>query len=111
MCVWMSNVVCTLNQMERDCGIMHGAPEFLRDRLLKSAAPFKAPFCASCGYLAQHVHDENFGASIVGKLPYCKLCKTNDVRIVEIPYAYKLLIQELEAVGIKMRHRVKKADV
>lgn len=91
-------------EMERDCGIAHGASALLSDRLVRSSAPARVPICRKCGCLGEHAHDEMFGASIVGKEPYCRACDSHDVALAIVPYPYKLLLQELYAVGIAVRH-------
>jgi DNA-directed RNA polymerase II subunit RPB2 len=94
-------------EMERDCGIAHGAAKFVHNRLVRSSAPCIAPVCGKCGLLAEHAHDPAFGASVVGKRPYCRSCDTHEgVQLVEIPFAMKLLTQELNAVSIAMRYEL-----
>ncbi|GAQ80930.1 DNA-directed RNA polymerase II subunit 2 [Klebsormidium nitens] len=76
-------------EMERDRAIAHGAARFLKERMMDQSDACRAHLCARCGLLA----------SARG----CPGCATSAVVQVEIPYACKLLFQELMAMGIAPR--------
>ncbi|KAG5860186.1 DNA-directed RNA polymerase subunit B [Encephalitozoon hellem] len=83
-------------EMERDCIISHGASAFLKERLMDVSDAYSCYVCNLCGLLAM-------GGSKVNE---CKGCNnTTNVSIVEIPYAFKLLIQELMGMNIAPRIR------
>ncbi|AFM99119.1 DNA-directed RNA polymerase subunit B [Encephalitozoon hellem ATCC 50504] len=83
-------------EMERDCIISHGASAFLKERLMDVSDAYSCYVCNICGLLAM-------GGSKVNE---CKGCSnTTNVSIVEIPYAFKLLIQELMGMNIAPRIR------
>ena len=90
-------------EMERDAGVAHGASEFVADRLIHSTDPFEVPVCKQCGCMAEAAHDPAFGVTVVGTSAYCRACDTHDVVTVNLPYASKLVLQELYAVGIAIR--------
>ena len=91
--------------MERDCIISHGAANVLMERLFEQSDPFVATVCSKCGMLALPVADQTL---LRHKKAYCKICKTGDtVRDVRMPYAFKLLMQELNAMNIAARLRLK----
>lgn len=75
--------------MERDSLIVHGVSRFLRERLFDQSDPYKITVCRKC-------------RNVATTKTYCKACKTTDVVEVLIPYAAKLLFQELNALGIKI---------
>jgi DNA-directed RNA polymerase II subunit RPB2 len=83
-------------EMERDCMIAHGATEFLKEIMMEKSDNFQAFVCKSCGLLGQ----VNPKAGIFK----CSSCEgTTDFAQVRIPYAYKLLLQELESMAICSR--------
>ncbi len=93
-------------EMERDCMISHGAANFLRDKMFIDSDKFKMYICSLCGLMAiANKKKDSY---------YCKVCKTdntkniNSIVKIDIPYATKLLFQELMAMGIAPRIKVNK---
>lgn len=83
-------------EMERDCIISHGASAFLKERLMDVSDAYSCYVCDFCGLIAM-------GGS---KLNECKGCSNStNISMVEIPYAFKLLLQELMAMNIAPRIR------
>jgi DNA-directed RNA polymerase II subunit RPB2 len=92
-------------EMERDCIISHGAANVLSERLFEQSDPFIATVCCKCGLLAQPIADKTL---LRQKKPFCKVCNsTESVHDVRMPYAFKLLVQELMAMNITARLRLK----
>lgn len=88
-------------EMERDCVISHGAAEFLRDRLLDNSDPSILTLCGKCGLLAQPAADSTH---VRHKEAYCKNCgEGTSVRDMRSPFAFRLLLQELQAMSIAVR--------
>ena len=86
-----------IGEMERDCIISHGCTAVLRDRLCLSSDKYEMPVCAKCGLIAIANDDKT----------ECKRCKSvTNVYRVQIPYACKLLFQELMACCIVPRIRL-----
>lgn len=80
--------------MERDCLIGHGASSLLIERLLFSSDAYNVEICQSCGIV-------NCWQG------YCGYCKSRkDVVEVTMPYACKLLFQEMMAMNIVPRLHV-----
>lgn len=82
-----------VGEMETWCGISHGASNFIIDRLVNNSDSYEMYVCDDCGNTAI--------ASIKNKKFECKRCQQNTrVSKIKIPYAFKLLQQELMAAGI-----------
>ncbi|KAF3000817.1 DNA-directed RNA polymerase III core subunit ret1 [Curvularia kusanoi] len=78
-----------LGEMERDCLIAYGASQLLLERLMISSDAHDVDVCEKCGQM--------------GYSGYCKLCESEKaVRRITMPYAAKLLIQELGSMNVKV---------
>jgi len=83
-------------EMERDCMVSHGAARFTRGRLYDASDKFQIHVCKKCGMTAAynnklHVH-------------LYKMCDNRtDFAYVELPYACKLLFQELLSMNVAPR--------
>jgi len=83
-------------EMERDCIIAHGASYFLKERLLDVSDKYGVYICKLCGLIAT--------ANPINKLYECKKCNNyGDFAKCYIPYACKLLFQELQTMSIYPR--------
>jgi DNA-directed RNA polymerase II subunit RPB2 len=91
-------------EMERDCIISHGSTAVLRERLFEQSDPFCTAVCANCGMLAQV---PALGMQVRNAETYCRNCKTGaHVNMVRMPYAFKLLVQEMMAMNVVPRLRI-----
>ena len=90
-------------EMERDVGIAHGAAFLLREKLLEASDKYTVYVCNICGLFANKMPKKD--------VYHCQSCK-NSTRIskVILPYAFKLLIQELMSVQILPRLKVKEDE-
>lgn len=79
-----------LGEMERDCLIAYGASQLLLERLMISSDRHECEVCETCGGM--------------GYLGWCGYCETGDgVRQMTMPYAAKLLVQELASMGVGVK--------
>jgi DNA-directed RNA polymerase II subunit RPB2 len=76
-------------EMERDCMIAHGASRFLKERLFDCSDPYQIIVCDQCGMITTSPDE-------------CSACRKDKVTTCNMPYAAKLLVQELMAMGIKV---------
>lgn len=82
-----------LGEMERDCFLSHGIIHFLKERFFDVSDKYLMYICKKCNLPAIYNVPEN--------LFICKYCDNqNSFAKVRIPYATKLLLQELMACGI-----------
>ena len=83
-------------EMERDCVVAHGMAEFTKERLMECSDSFSCYSCGSCGLLAVAHPEQNIWS--------CRGCgNTTNFAHIHVPYATKLLLQELETMNIGSR--------
>lgn len=83
--------------MEKDCTFAHGAVNLIIDRMMDQSDPFKVAYCRKCGLEALDIRRKDV------RFRSCGVCNTDDVAVVRIPYATKLLIQECRGMNIAIR--------
>lgn len=85
-----------LGEMERDCLIAYGASMLIFERLLLSSDPYQVQVCTKCGLLGYYNHKL--------KISFCSMCKNGEnMAKMRMPYACKLLFQELQAMNVVPR--------
>jgi DNA-directed RNA polymerase II subunit RPB2 len=83
-------------EMERDCMCSHGASRFTKGRIYDASDAFSVHVCKKCGMIASY-NDEKH-------IHLCKMCENRtDFDYVELPYACKLMFQELMTMNIAPR--------
>ncbi|SDG10357.1 DNA-directed RNA polymerase subunit B [Halorientalis regularis] len=85
-----------IGEMERDVFIGHGAAMTLKERLLDESDREWIYVCAECGMTAVE--------NVEQRRVYCPNCEEEtDIHEVEMSYAFKLLLDEMKALGIAPR--------
>lgn len=92
------NGALRLGEMERDVLLAHGSANFIQDRLLFNSDHYRVHVCDLCGMIAQSdLKKQEFLCKC--EYPYNR----TKISQVHMPYAMKLLIQELQALMIAPR--------
>ena len=87
-----------LGEMEKDCFVAHGASLLLKERFDSDRTVLY--ICEQCGMLAVYDAYKN--------RKFCPRCGGNvEINPIELSYAFKLLLDELRALGISPRLKLK----
>ena len=94
-----------IGEMERDVMIAHGMSRFCKERMFDVSDKFTTYVCKKCGMIAcyndnstLHTEDNEYN------IHHCRTCDNRvDFAKVDIPYAYKLLSQELQTINVVPR--------
>ena len=95
-----------IGEMERDVMLAHGMTRFCRERLYDVSDKYSVHVCNKCGLIAAYNDGEQnrMYAKNDMTIHLCHTCgNMTDFSRVEIPYAYKLLSQELQTSNVAMR--------
>jgi DNA-directed RNA polymerase beta subunit len=95
-----------IGEMERDVMLAHGMSRFCRERLYDVSDKYSVHVCKKCGMVAPF-NDGNKNrmyANADFTIHLCKTCNNKtEFAKVEIPYAYKLMSQELQTINVVPR--------
>ncbi len=86
-----------LGEMEQQALVAHGASLLLKERY--DSDKVKLHICSKCGTIA--IED-----TIRNKI-ICPVCTSEDVEPIEVSYAFKLLLEELQGLHIKTKFTLK----
>ena len=92
-----------IGEMERDTVLSHGISLFIKESMMERSDKYTWCACKRCGTLVAFNTKANINT--------CKNCNNDDITFVQTPYAFKLLIQELEAMGIQLRVNTEDIDL
>ena len=96
-----------IGEMERDVLISHGATRFCKERLFDVSDKYQVNVCKKCGIIAA-CNDGNNNTKFYTQSDFtvhsCKTCgNKTDFALVDMPYANKLLFQELQTINVVPR--------
>ncbi len=86
-----------LGEMEQEALVAHGASLLLKERY--DSDKVILPICSKCGAIA--IEDTIRGKSI------CPMCNSIEIEPVEISYAFKLLVDEIQSLHIRTKFNLK----
>jgi DNA-directed RNA polymerase beta subunit/intein/homing endonuclease len=101
-----------VGEMEKDVLVAHGGSKFFRERMYDMSDKYGLYVCKGCGmYGAVNEGEGPWNRGALGskanpdfKQYLCKTCDNrSDFSYVEVPYCFKLLQQELQAMNVGMR--------
>lgn len=82
-----------IGEMECECNLAHGISSFFKERFMEMSDNYRIFVCKKCGMMANCNPEKNINS--------CKQCKnTTQFAEIRIPYAAKLLFQELHTMSI-----------
>jgi DNA-directed RNA polymerase beta subunit len=95
-----------IGEMERDVMLAHGMSKFCKERLFDVSDKYSVYVCKKCGMIASY-NDGNKNrmySSADFTIHMCKTCDNKtDFALVNMPYSYKLLSQELQTINVVPR--------
>jgi len=86
-----------LGEMEQQALVAHGASLLLKERY--DSDKVALPICTKCGSIG--IQD-----NIRNKI-FCPICGSEEIESVEVSYAFKLLLEELQALHINSKFELK----
>ena len=93
-----------IGEMERDVMIAHGMSRFCRERLYDVSDKYSVHVCKKCGMIASFNDGDKRHKTMDFKIHKCNTCDNmTDFAKVDVPYAYKLMSQELQAINVVPR--------
>ena len=94
-----------IGEMERDVMLSHGISRFCKERLYDVSDKYRVHICKKCGMVA--AYNDGIKKSFINDnftIHHCKTCdNSTDFALVDIPYAYKLMAQELQTINVAPR--------
>ena len=87
-----------LGEMERDCLVAYGASALLLERLMISSDAFTCHVCQKCNVMG-YIGEQGM---------WCQKCRASEhMTDIKMPYACKLLFQELQSMNIAPKIKLK----
>ena len=81
-----------IGEMENSTMVGHGAASLVKEKLFLVSDKFSIPICTQCGFAALFSSSKN--------IAICNNCHSTNIKEIMIPYASKVLFQELAAMQI-----------
>jgi len=79
-----------IGEMERDVLLSYGFAQFTKESMMERSDKYTWAVCKNCGRTAVYSKE-------------CKGCSSDNIAVVQTPYAFKLMVQELETLGVTPR--------
>ncbi len=85
-------------EMEGETLVGHGAAMLLQEKLINESDKVIELVCEKCGTIA--INDQ------IRNKRYCQICKSTKVHPVEMAYSFKLLLDEMKALGLLVKMNI-----
>ena len=105
-----------IGEMDRDCLIAHGMSGFIKESMMVRGDEYYMAICNKTGSIAVYNENNNiflspmadgpvkFVGNLVEDLNIVNISKYGrDFSVIRVPYAFKLLMQELQSMNVQMR--------
>jgi DNA-directed RNA polymerase beta subunit len=96
-----------VGEMERDVLLAHGMSRFTKERLFDVSDAYSVFVCKCCGMIASYNNGDNKRINKLNDnftIHFCKTCNNmTQFAMVEVPYAFKLMSQELQTINVVPR--------
>ena len=95
-----------IGEMERDVMLAHGISRFCKERMFDVSDKYSVHVCRKCGMIVAYNDGSNnkISSNSDFSIHLCKTCgNKTDFALVNMPYAYKLLSQELQTINVVPR--------
>jgi DNA-directed RNA polymerase II subunit RPB2 len=96
-----------VGEMERDVLLAHGMSRFTKERLYDVSDAYSVHVCKRCGMIASYYNGDNKRINKLNDnftIHHCNTCNNmTEFALVDIPYAFKLLTQELQTINVVPR--------
>ena len=105
-----------IGEMDRDCLVAHGLNNFLTESMMERGDKYFVAICNKTGCIAIYNENKNLFLSpqADGPIEFIQNLNGNynvknvskhgrDFSVISVPYSFKLLMQELQAMNIQMR--------
>ena len=86
-----------IGEMERDSILSHGTSLFLQESMMERSDKYSWAVCKRCGTMV------TYNPSKKNRIIHCRYCNKDDIAVINTPYSFKLLNQELQTMGIEMK--------
>ena len=94
-----------IGEMERDVMLSHGISRFCKERLYDVSDKYRVQICKKCGMVA--AYNDGIKKTFINDnftIHHCKTCdNSTDFALVDIPYGFKLMAQELQTINVAPR--------
>jgi hypothetical protein len=84
-----------IGEMERDVILSYGFSQFSKESVMERSDKYTWAVCKCCGRTSSYNPEK--------AIYNCIGCDSQDIAIIQTPYSYKLMTQELETMGVSPR--------
>jgi DNA-directed RNA polymerase II subunit RPB2 len=96
---------CRIGEMERDALLAHGCGNFMKEKFVDTSDAFCIQICDQCGLFAERmIRKDSKYYPTEDDIFWCRSCNNkSSISKIIVPYAFKLMLQELMSMNIAPR--------